>query len=265
MAVTRLLPLLLAAAIGLPGSPPAPQAEEERVRSLVEAGALPRAALREAQKAQEKARWEQVLRDTLFQKDMQASQISTMLEAAEKLRQLARDNLSRALTLAEAGVLPAAKLTLAKEQADLAEKQYALAQSRSESLQALAEIARAESRLRELEEEDLAFHSDGSEEWVLWEEDLFALDAAFFQEFGHVLPFSAQGGTAMHRSLGFDHSDRFDVALHPDSPEGDFLLQLLDSWGIPYIAFRSSVPGQSTGPHVHIGPRSERIPPVVEP
>jgi hypothetical protein len=258
--------MLLVATIGpaLAGSP-APQAEEERVRALVEAGALPRAALGEAQKAEEKARWEKVLQDTLFQKDMKASQIPAMLEAAEKLRQLARDSLVRSVTLAGAGALPAAKLATAKEQAELADKQYALAQSRAESLRSLAEIARAESRLRELEAEDLAFHSDGSGDWILPEEDLFSLDAAFYQEFGHVLPFSAQGGTALHRSLGFDHSDRFDVALHPDSPEGNFLLQLLDSWGIPYIAFRSSVPGQSTGPHVHIGPRSGRIPPSLEP
>jgi hypothetical protein len=36
-------------------------------------------------------------------------------------------------------------------------------------------------------------------------------------------------------------------------------MSLLEEWDIPYIAFRSAVPGQATGPHVHIGPPSLRI------
>ena len=65
----------------------------------------------------------------------------------------------------------------------------------------------------------------------------------------------------MHLSLGYDHTGRYDVAVHPDDLEGFFLTTLLDSWGIPYIAFRSAVPGQSTGPHVHIGMPSLRVEP----
>jgi hypothetical protein len=94
---------------------------------------------------------------------------------------------------------------------------------------------------------------------------MFSLDAAFYHQFGVGLPVSAEGATAVHRSLGFDHSDRWDIAVHPDDPEGMFLLQLLNSWGIPYIAFRSSVPGQSTGPHIHVGPRSEPVQPEPPP
>ena len=59
--------------------------------------------------------------------------------------------------------------------------------------------------------------------------------------------------------MGFDHRDRVDVALHPDENEGIFLITLLENWGIPYIAFRSAVPGQATGAHIHIGPRSGEI------
>jgi len=204
-------------------------------------------------------KWEQVLRDTLFRSGLTAVQVPDMLEAAAKLRQLAQEELARSVRLAEAGALPAADLKTVKERTELAEKQYDLARDRARSIQDLSTIARAETRLRELEEEDLAFHSDetlGSEWDLYWEEDLTAIEGIFLQEFGYPLPVSAQGETPMHRSLGFDHRDRFDVALHPDDLEGIFLLQLLDSWGIPYIAFRSSVPGQSTGPHIHIGPAS---------
>ena len=59
--------------------------------------------------------------------------------------------------------------------------------------------------------------------------------------------------------MGFDHAGRLDVAVHPDDEEGVFLIELLYEWEIPFIAFRSSVPGQSTGPHIHIGPLSDRV------
>ena len=61
--------------------------------------------------------------------------------------------------------------------------------------------------------------------------------------------------------MGFDHTGRVDVALHPDDLEGFFLIEVLESWGIPYIAFRSAVPGQATGPHIHIGNPSPRYQP----
>ncbi len=50
-----------------------------------------------------------------------------------------------------------------------------------------------------------------------------------------------------------------DVALHPEDLEGLFLIDLLETWGLPYIAFHTGVPGQATGAHIHIGPPSEPI------
>lgn len=256
---------LLVLAGSLMGAEPAEsQAEQERLRELVKAGAVPRAALHKAERDAEQSRWEQTLRETLFRADLTATQLPAMLDAAGKLRERARENLSQSLRLAEAGALPVAKLDEERKRTEVAEKQYDLAQSRAEAIRSLESIARAERRLSELEEEDLAFHRDGldGEEWeAAWEETMFSLDAAFYHQFGVGLPVSAEGATAVHRSLGFDHSDRWDIAVHPDDPEGMFLLQLLNSWGIPYIAFRSSVPGQSTGPHIHVGPRSEPVQP----
>src|SRR5262249_24282043 len=83
---------------------------------------------------------------------------------------------------------------------------------------------------------------------------------AFFQsKFGHSLPISAYGQTAVHDRLGFDHRNAIDVAVHPDSAEGQALMTYLRKEGIPYIAFRHAVPGSATGAHIHIGNPSHRL------
>ena len=85
------------------------------------------------------------------------------------------------------------------------------------------------------------------------------VDMEFAKHFGKSLPVSAMGETAVHRSLGFDHRGRVDVAVHPDQPEGHWLLGFLVQNHIPYFAFRHAVPGKATGAHIHIGPMSTRI------
>lgn len=80
----------------------------------------------------------------------------------------------------------------------------------------------------------------------------------FLDTFHRPLPISALGQTATHDRLRFDHRNAMDVALHPDSPEGQSLLNYLRQAGIPFIAFRSAVPGAATGAHIHIGKPSPR-------
>ena len=70
---------------------------------------------------------------------------------------------------------------------------------------------------------------------------------------------SAVGETSLHRALGFDHRGRVDVAIHPDQPEGRWLLEFLTENRIPYFAFRQAVPGKATGAHIHIGPMSTHL------
>ena len=67
------------------------------------------------------------------------------------------------------------------------------------------------------------------------------------------------GETAVHRSLGFDHRGRVDVAISPDQPEGVWLRHYLTDNHIPYFAFRQAVPGKATGAHIHMGPMSTRL------
>jgi len=84
------------------------------------------------------------------------------------------------------------------------------------------------------------------------------IEQYFARAFGHALPISALGQTATHDRLHLDHHDAMDVALQPDSTEGQALLNYLRQAGIPFIAFRSAVPGAATGAHIHIGKPSPR-------
>lgn len=91
--------------------------------------------------------------------------------------------------------------------------------------------------------------------------DHIKIDEFFRNQFGRPLPISALGQSSAHNRLGFDHRGALDVALHPDSVEGQALMNHLRSLGIPFLAFRSAVPGSATGAHIHIGPPSHRIAP----
>jgi hypothetical protein len=98
---------------------------------------------------------------------------------------------------------------------------------------------------------------NGGFKWSLKEAP--RIERFFSQSFGRSLPIAAKGQSATHNRFGFDHRDAMDVALHPDSAEGKALIKQLRSAGIPFIAFRSAVPGASTGPHIHIGKPSTRL------
>lgn len=88
---------------------------------------------------------------------------------------------------------------------------------------------------------------------------LAGMQSFFSSRFGRQLPVSAVGQTATHDRLGYDHSHAIDIAVHPDSAEGQALISYLRSAGIAFLAFRSAVPGVATGPHIHIGRPSNRI------
>jgi hypothetical protein len=80
----------------------------------------------------------------------------------------------------------------------------------------------------------------------------------FTERFGRPLPISALGQTPVHDRLGFDHRNALDVALHPDSAEGQALIAWLRGQSVSFLAFRGPVAGEATGAHVHIGEPSPR-------
>jgi hypothetical protein len=97
----------------------------------------------------------------------------------------------------------------------------------------------------------------GTSNWII--SDVAKIDGFFVGQFHRSLPVSAFGQTPVHDKLGFDHHNSIDVALSPDGSEGRALMSYLRGAGIPFIAFRTAVPGAATGAHIHIGFPSRRI------
>ncbi len=98
---------------------------------------------------------------------------------------------------------------------------------------------------------------NGPTHWALT--DASKVEGFFEKTFHHVLPISAYGQTPVHDQLGFDHHNAMDVAVSPDSAEGQSLMTYLRNAGIPFIAFRHAVKGSATGAHIHIGLPSRRV------
>jgi len=234
----------------------AAEAHLKRVEMLVEAGAAPRSALEAARRRLEDARQEQFLRETLYSGNVTPDQVPAMLEAATGLRDRAAEALATQQKLVSEGVLAASALDRWREDLAQAERQLELARARARLVEEIAEMARREADLAEEAARNLAFHVEGK--GALTDQDFLHIETAFFDQFSKPLPVSARGSTAVHRSLGFDHRNRFDVALNPDQEEGRWLLRLLDRLSVPYIAFHRAVAGRSTGAHIHVGLPSPR-------
>jgi hypothetical protein len=98
---------------------------------------------------------------------------------------------------------------------------------------------------------------NGTSAWTLT--NISKVDSFFVSQFGRSLPVSAFGQTATHDRLNFDHRNSVDVAIHPDSAEGQAVIAFLRNAGIPFLAFRQAVPGSATGAHIHIGYPSRRM------
>jgi len=232
----------------------------EVIRQQVEAGVAPRVKLEQAEEALSDARDAELLGRTLYGKDLTEEQSRDMEAAALRRVDRRKSAVEKTQALVEAGALPVTALDLPKQDMDWAKKEYDLVVSRAELVSELANMARLEQQASEsLEVGPLPvmerFDGDGS----FTRDDFKHVLLAFEKQFHKPLPISAQGETAVHRALGFDHRDRVDVALAPDTDEGTWLRRYLESGEIPYYAFRSFVPGKATAAHIHIGPPSTRI------
>lgn len=96
----------------------------------------------------------------------------------------------------------------------------------------------------------------GGPGWNLGE--AYKVQRFFSDTFKRELPIAVFGQGAIHERWRLDHRNSMDISLHPDSAEGQALLNFLQRNGIPYLAFRSAIPGTATGPHIHIGRPSHR-------
>ena len=234
----------------------------EKLRVLVDAGAAPRAQLEKAEAALADAEDAAYLRNTVYGSDLTEAQTDDMLAAAVRRVDRRKNAVTDMRKLIEEGVASQLALTPVLEDFDAARKEFDLAESRARFVRQMADGARAEEAeadRNQSSEEGLVladrYDGDGAFSLVAFSK----VDMEFAKQFGKSLPVSAMGETAVHRSLGFDHRGRVDVAIHPDQPEGHWLLGYLVQNHIPYFAFRHAVPGKATGAHIHIGPMSTRI------
>jgi hypothetical protein len=89
--------------------------------------------------------------------------------------------------------------------------------------------------------------------------EIDSLERFFTSRFGRALPVSARGQTPVHDRLGLDHRHAVDLAVHPDSNEGQALIAYLKARRIPFLGFREAMAGASTGAHLHVGRPSDRL------
>jgi hypothetical protein len=235
----------------------------QRLRALVEAGAIPRVQLEQAEDALGDAQDMAVLRRTMYGQDITEEQSSQMVAAAQRRLDRRQKQLDRARGLVDSGIVAKNDLGPLAEQVDYARKEYDLAVSRANLTHELVEMARAEQIRQSRPEQGPAgsartsVHYDGA--GVFTPAQFQQVSTAFDHRFAKPLPVSAMGQTAVHRALGFDHRGRVDVALNPGQPEGVWLRQYLEARRIPYFAFWQAAAGKATGAHIHIGPESTRL------
>ncbi len=264
--------LILAVVVSLAAQEPEPaeirraRGEVERVRALVEAGVAPAQALRQAEAELVRARDHLVLERTLYGRltvdELTEEQSREMIQAAERQLESQQREVDEAKKRVEEGVMPRISLGPPLEELDRRRKTLELATARANLLRELAVMARNEQAAAEDPAAERPgtppvaerFDGDGVFLASQWKTVLLA----FEKRFRKPAPVSARGATAVHRALGFDHSGRIDIALDPDTEEGQWLLQFLEQERIPYYAFRGYVRGKSTAAHIHIGPPSPR-------
>lgn len=240
--------------------------EVDRLRSMAEAGAIPRARLEQAQAEFADAEDNMVLRRTLYGtvrvEDFTREQAEEMIAAAQRLVDRQQLRYEQSAVLVREGVLARSSLKLLEEDLDFRRKALDLARYRSKLVEELAEYAHAEEAADS--DDGVLFRAgriierfDGS--GLFNEVDYARISTAYQRQFLRPLPVSARGETATHRALGFDHRGRVDIALNPDQREGIWLRGYLKKLKIPYFAFRAAVRGKATAAHIHLGPPSARL------
>jgi hypothetical protein len=193
---------------------------------------------------------------------LQESEVTKAAAKLEELRALVAEGLVAKVTFEE----EEQKLAALRAKVQSTQKQIADSDHMIAEIAAEAELAnkRAATPVKLVAKQYGGFSStatmlryDGLSGWSLGE--LGDVQAFFAGRFGHALPTSAVGQSATHNRLGYDHRNAVDVALHPDSSEGQALISYLQGHGIPFLAFRGAIPGVATGPHIHIGSPSHRL------
>lgn len=184
----------------------------------------------------------------------QEGDVKTATETVEKRKALVEQQIISKRELEESErQLATARAKVAETHRQMAEADNLMTEAKAEAQLALMPPPRIGGTVSSA----VLIRYNGPAHWIL--ADASKVQGFFLGQFHHALPISAFGQTAVHTQLGFDHSNAMDVAVHPDSAEGQALMRYLRSQGIPFIAFRQAVAGSATGAHIHVGYPSHRI------
>jgi hypothetical protein len=185
---------------------------------------------------------------------LQEGDVKMAAETVEKRKALVEQQIVSKRELEESErQLTAAQAKVAETRRQMTEADHLVAEATAEKQLALMPPPRVGSTVSTA----VLIRYNGPAHWAL--ADSAKVQSFFLGQFHRPLPISAFGQTATHTQLGFDHSNAMDVAVHPDSAEGQALMAYLRSQGIPFIAFRQAVSGSATGAHIHVGYPSHRI------
>jgi hypothetical protein len=237
--------------------------ELDRIQGLVDSGALPPVQLEKAKSALQDAEDGALLRKNIQQQDLTEDQADQMVAAADRRFERRKNEFDEAKKLVENGVAAQLSLNTYLQNLDFARKESELAETRAKIAREIIDMARTEEawqariKTAPAEAHKMAERFDGN--GVFNPQILARVEVAFENRFGHAMPISADGETAVHRAMGFDHRGRVDVAVRPDQPEGEWLRGFLTANRIPFFAFNQAVPGKATGAHIHLGTMSTRL------
>jgi hypothetical protein len=237
--------------------------ELAKIQALVDAGALPRVQQQKAEDAVAAAEDSALIRKYIFQQDLTEDQANQLTAAAQRQFNRCEKAFDEAEKLVENGIAPQLSLSAYLQDMDFARKECDLAETRARLAREITDMALTE---QAYEASAARFPGSGrgrAEHFPgngVFNPQIFQrIETAFQGRFGRPLPVSADGETAVHRALGFDHRGRIDVAIHPDQPEGIWLRSYLIQHNVPFFAFRQAVSGQATGAHFHLGTASTRL------
>jgi hypothetical protein len=233
----------------------------ERVRGMVEAGTLPRARLDQAQENLDNAVDEAIYTRALYGRDLTTDQAAEVVKATQRRVDRTKKKAEEMEQFLQQGIISQNEYKASVDAWERAKSDYGWAAEREKLVAEVAVFAAAELAMMKQMEEGAGMPSGPRVEQFVGKGSFSTADyakvaTAFTARFSHSLPISANGETAVHRSMGFDHSGRIDVGLYPDSVEGQWLRHYLTVNRIPFFAFRGAVAHQATGAHIHMGPPS---------
>jgi hypothetical protein len=232
-----------------------------KLQILVQAGAAAPAQLAQAQEELADAEDDALVTAGFRNGDLTEEEADAVAAAANRRLERRERAYERTKKLVDEGIAIPVDLQALALDLDFVRKEHTLAMEITDLAHQRAAMAREEALAVQGPSNGpsaaISEHYDGDGHFG--PETLARLESAYQTRFGKSLPISANGETAVHRALGFDHTGRVDVAVTPDQPEGVWLRSYLEARHIPYFAFRQAVPGKATGAHIHVGPQSTRL------